>query len=84
MTGCRCGIADWAALRHALKLTQEEMADLLHISSRQVARLEHGPHRCPRAVTIWMLRRALRHAPYRDRLRAAGFPNPYADDQAPT
>ena len=83
MPDCRCGVADWRGLREALRLTQEEMADRLHISVRQVARLEHPPHRCPREATIWFLRHMLRHSPYRDRLQAAGFPNPFEEDCTP-
>lgn len=78
---CRCGIADWRALRKALGLTQMELADLLGVNLSTIWRAERSPHRCPSPLLVRTLRSTVLHrAKLRDALRAAAISYPWPND----
>ena len=76
---CRCGVADWRALRLALGLNQRQMARLLGRSDRGLQALEGARHVCPQEVTMLVLRSWLCDPRLKARLRAAGCPEPLED-----
>ncbi|TAK33527.1 MAG: XRE family transcriptional regulator [Chloroflexota bacterium] len=78
MQGTVC-LIDWKQLRKALGLTQEEMADLLHIRARQIYNLERGlcsPHKS----TVIILRSWLSTPALRARLVESGYDHPFPED----
>lgn len=83
--GCTCGVADWQALRVALRLTQRGMGGLLCVSPRQVQRLEvAGQHTCASEASVkWLRLQLMIYPEYRARLTAAGFPYPFPADLRP-
>lgn len=75
MVNCRCGIPDWQRLRLSLGLSRPKMARLLCIGVRTVYQIEtQTPHRCPRQVTVEMLRNCLLDPELQRRLKQAGYP----------
>jgi transcriptional regulator with XRE-family HTH domain len=75
---CHCGVSDWAQLRHAIGLTQQEMADLLCISGRQVSRMEtKKEHSCPRRSSLMLLKFWLDDPKLKAKVRKAGVHNPF-------
>lgn len=79
---CHCRIADWAALRHALGLTQPDFAALLSVSRATICSLERRdqPHHCPMRAVVTQLRIVLLHDECQARLKAAGIAYPYPED----
>lgn len=75
-TDCRI---EWRAIRAALGLTQEELADLLHVRARTIYNLEHGV--CtPNASTVLILRCWLSTPALSTRLAESNYPHPFPDD----
>jgi hypothetical protein len=73
---CRCGIADWRALRLALRQSQADLARAIYCARWTVIRAEAREHHCPRDGTIRCLHDLLHRPDVAERLATAGY-DPY-------